>query len=181
MKTPRLIAIVTVLLFLLVCCASSNRPSAVKVVIPDVPFYSQEAYQCGPTALAIVIDYWVKRSGQGLWLTPEQIAADIYSKSAHGVLGVDIENYSRRYGFVTRQYTGNMDDLRQNVDLRQPLILLVDNGNFAYQANHFMVVTGYTDKGFVVNSGKREGQWISEEELEKIWKRNRYWTLAIRP
>jgi hypothetical protein len=181
MRIPLLHVVMVVLLFLPIHCASSFGPTAEKVVIHNIPFFSQEAYQCGPTALATVIDYWVRKTGQGKWLTPEQIATDIYSRSARGVLGVDMENYSRRYGFVTRQYAGDMADLRQNVDLGLPLIVLVDNGNFAYQASHFMVVTGYTDNGIITNSGRHESQWISEEEMVKRWKKTRYWTLVIKP
>ena len=35
------------------------------VIIEDMPFFSQEAYQCGPTALATVMNYWYAKDGDG--------------------------------------------------------------------------------------------------------------------
>lgn len=150
-------------------------------MIPNVPFFSQEAYQCGPTALAIVLDYWYKKSAAGKWVTPEEIASRIYSPSARGVLGLDLEIYAKKQGFEARQYAGTVADLRRNVDRGVPSIIFVDYGLSLYEVNHFMVVTGYGKDGFIINSGKRENQFIPERELEKIWQKNGYWTLVLKP
>lgn len=152
------------------------------VVIKDIPFFSQEAYQCGPTALAAVMDYWYRKTGKNdKWTTPEQIASVVYSPSARGVLGIDLEIYARKHGFEAAQYSGALSDLKAHVDRGIPLIIFVDYGFLVYEVNHFMVVTGYTGDGVIVNSGRREGMRISDGELEKIWKRNHYWTLALEP
>jgi len=169
------------LLSLCLSCAFSGRIGPDAVIVRDVPFFSQEAHQCGPTALAIVMDYWYRRAGKGDWTTPEQIASDIYSPSARGVLGVDLEVFARMHGFEARQYEGSIGDLRQKVDEMVPLIILVDYGFSVYEANHFMVVTGYTKDGVVVDSGRKEHQVISEGELARIWKKTRYWTLVVTP
>jgi predicted double-glycine peptidase len=149
--------------------------------VRGVPFFSQEAYQCGPAALATVMDYWYGKSGKDTWITPEQIAADIYSPSAKGVLGFDLVRYARAHGFQTEQYEGSLSDLRRRIYAGDPVIVLVDYGFSLYERNHFMVVTGYTNRGVIVNSGRREGQVISEGEMEKIWRKNRHWGLALRP
>jgi predicted double-glycine peptidase len=151
------------------------------VLIPDVPFFSQEAYQCGPTALAIVLDYWYKKAGKGSYVTPDEIAVEIYSPSARGVLGIDLELYARRKGFRVRQYSGSVADLRRNMDLGIPVIVFVDYGFLAYEAGHFMVVKGYSPTGVVVDSGRRENQTVSVREMEKIWKKNDYWALLLEP
>jgi predicted double-glycine peptidase len=170
------------LLLLPVFCASPGRvePDGT-AAIRGIPFFSQEVYQCGPTALATVMDYWYGKTGKGTWVTPEQIAADIYSPSARGVLGFDLEHYARMHAFQTDQYEGSVHDLHRRVDEGVPVIVFVDYGFSVYERNHFMVVTGYTEHGVIVNSGKRESQAISEGELEKIWKKNRYWSLALKP
>ncbi len=162
-------------------CATVITHPRDAVMIPNVPFFSQEAYQCGPTALAIVLDYWHRKTASGKWVTPDEIASRIYSPSARGVLGLDLELYARKQGFETRQYAGTMEDLRHNVNEGVPSIIFVDYGLSVYEVHHFMVVTGYARDGFVVNSGRRENQFISEGELEKIWKKNGYWTLVLKP
>ncbi len=174
---------VVVFLLLLSCqfCAGAGKTPEQATIIPGVPFFSQEAYQCGPTALATVMDYWYKKQALADWITPEKIAADIYSPTAKGVLAMDLEIYARKRGFRTQRYAGNVADLRQNVTRGVPTIIFVDYGFSIYEQHHFMVVTGYTADGIIVNSGKRENQPVSDKELEKIWKRNRYWTLVVRP
>ncbi len=169
------------LLVLPAFCASAGKVGPDGAAIGGIPFFSQEAYQCGPAALATVMDFWYGKTGRDVWVTPEQIAADIYSPSARGVLGFDLERYARQHGFQTDQYDGSLRDLRRRVDEGVPVIVLVDYGFSVYERNHFMVVTGYTEHGVLVNSGRREGQALSEGEMEKTWKRSHHWTLALKP
>jgi predicted double-glycine peptidase len=172
---------VLVLLLVLSFCATVRRLPQDAVVIPDVSFFGQEEYQCGPTALAIVLDYWYRKTGSGKSITPEQIASRIYSPSARGVLGLDLELYAKKQGFEARQFSGNMEDLRRYVDQHIPVIIFVDYGLSVYEVNHFMVVTGYTSDGVIVNSGREENRLLTKRELDKIWKKNGYWALAVKP
>ncbi len=181
MKTKLRTTVVFLLLLSCQFCAGVGKTPEQATIIPGVPFFAQEAYQCGPTALATVMDYWYKKQGSTEWITPEQIAADIYSPTAKGVLAMDLEIYARKHGFRTQQYAGNTADLRQNVGRGIPSIIFVDYGFSIYEQHHFMVVTGSAPDGVIVNSGKRENQFVSDKELEKIWKRNRYWTLVVKP
>jgi predicted double-glycine peptidase len=160
------------------CCATAHQDA---VIIKNIPFFSQEAYQCGPTALATVMNYWFGLMGADKRTDPEQIAAAIYSPSAKGVLGLDLEIYARKQGFDTEQYSGSLDDLKQHVDRGVPPIIFVDYGFLFTQVNHFMVVTGYMKGHIIVNSGYRQNQPVSDGELEKIWKKNGYWTLVLKP
>ena len=48
----------------------------------------------------------VRKTGRNDWTTPEQIAADIYSPSARGVLGIDLERYARNHGFQSPSIRG---------------------------------------------------------------------------
>jgi predicted double-glycine peptidase len=182
MKRWSRLIIIMCALALPVCCAT-NTPdmSGEAVMIDGLPFFGQDTYQCGPTALATVVDYWNRKTGMGKWVTPEQVAAEIYSPTAKGVLGVDLEIYAKRHGFKEGQYSGTLRDLRAKVDAGIPVIIFVDYGVSVYHVNHFMVVTGYRGDGVLVNSGRHENFWISGKELEKIWKKNGYWSLALRP
>lgn len=146
-----------------------------------MPFFAQETYQCGPAALAAVADYWYGKQGKRAWITPEEIAEAIYSPSARGVLSLDLEAYAQKRGFEATQYSGSPGDLRRQIDREAPAIILVDYGFSLYEANHFMVVKGYRPDGFIVNSGRNENQLLPEGELQKIWKRTRYWTLVLKP
>jgi len=149
--------------------------------IENIPYFAQEDFQCGPAALATVVNYWYLKDGSGKHLPIETIVADIYSPSARGVLGMDLGLYARKLGFNVVDHQGSVGEIRRNIDLGVPVIILVDYGVFAYQRNHFMVAKGYTDDGIIVNSGREENQVIPAEDLNRIWKKTGFWLLAIKP
>lgn len=164
------------LIFFLISCATlkpipkykSNR------IINDVPFFPQEEYQCGPAALAGVLGYL------GLSISPEEIAKDIFSRSARGTLNIDMIVYPQKKGFIAEQYSGSLEDLREKIDSGYPLVVFIDYGFWVMQENHFMVVVGYNEHGIIANSGKDEHKFISNEDFVKTWERTKFWTLLIK-
>jgi len=163
------------LLFYSCALRPGMEPSRPARIIPQVPFFPQEAYQCGPASLAGVLNYW------GLKVSPGEIAAEIFSPGARGTLDMDIVFYARRKGLKAAQYTGAWEDLQKNVESNHPLIVLVDEGFWVYQKSHFMVVVGYDEGGLLVNSGKEEHKFISRDSFLRTWERTKFWTLRIAP
>ena len=162
-------------------CATTEKHSQERLTAIDVPFFPQETFQCGPAALATVINYWYGKAGTAKILTPETIGAEIYSPSARGVLGIDLELYARKLGFQAEQAAGTIDRLKSSIDRGVPPLLLVDYGFSLYQRNHFMVVKGYSDRALLVNSGRRENELVANEDLLKVWEKTGYWMLLVRP
>ena len=144
-------------------------------IISNVPFYPQEAYQCGPASLAGVLNYW------GLKITPGEIAAEIYSPTAKGTLDVDMVLYPERKGFRASQYRGSLEDLKSDIDSSRPLLVLVDAGLWVYEKTHFMVVVGYDAAGLIVNSGTEQQKFIPQNRFLRSWERTKFWTLRITP
>ncbi|MDP3049573.1 MAG: C39 family peptidase [Thermodesulfovibrionales bacterium] len=177
-RNDRLVKAILFTMLLLHSCAvvsNGNIPeSRQNRIISNVPFYAQEDYQCGPASLAGVMNYWK------IDVTPDDIAKEIYSKSAKGTLNIDMVIYPQRKGLIAEQYSGGMKDLKKNIDSGYPLIVLVDYGFWAFQSNHFMVVVGYNEDGVIVNSGKDKGRFISEEDFIKTWEKTKFWTLLIK-
>jgi ABC-type bacteriocin/lantibiotic exporter with double-glycine peptidase domain len=126
------------------------------------------------------MNYWYAKRHSITPVTPEKISSEVYSKGARGTLGIDLEFYAKKNGFQTMQYSGSIDDLRNNILNEIPIIILVDYGTFFYQRNHFMVVTGYSSNGIIAHSGSEE-KTISFNELKKIWRKTRFWTLIVKP
>ena len=168
-----ILAVVVILLHS--CATTSEIPEAKNTrIIENVPFYSQESYQCGPASLASVLNYW------GVNVIPDNIAKEIFSESARGTLNIDMILYTQRMGLDATQYRGSIEDLKKNIESGYPLIVLVDYGFSLYQVNHFMVVVGYNENGVIVNSGRDKGKFISEKDFIKAWERTKYWTLLIK-
>ena len=76
------------------------------------PFHAQEDYQCGPASLASVMNYWK------IDVTPDDIAKEIYSKSAKGTLNIDMVIYPQKKGLLAEQYSGGMKDLKKKYRFR---------------------------------------------------------------
>ncbi|MEW6570674.1 MAG: C39 family peptidase [Nitrospirota bacterium] len=177
MKNPEkgLSCLIIILISLTSCFTVSEIPrEAHNTLIEGVPFYPQEAYQCGPSSLAGVLNYW------GVYVSPDDIAQEIFSESVKGTLNLDMLLYTKRKGLRAVYYSGSIKDIKRNIDLGYPLIVLVDLGISLYQANHFMVVIGYNEKGLIVNSGKKRESFVREEDFLRAWKKTDFWTLLIK-
>ncbi len=164
--------------FVLSSCLSTSRIAQTGPSV-EIPFYRQSDYQCGPAALASVINYWYRKAGLPE-ISIQEIIDSIYSQGARGVLGIDLEIYARKKGFDTIQKSGTVEELKAFINEGIPPLILVSYGFSVYQLDHFMVVKGYNEKGIIVNS-KKPDQFISYKELSRIWKRAGYWMLVIKP
>ena len=173
-RSPSLWPLIPILLF---ACAgvSKDRESGTIHIIEGVPFYPQEAYQCGPASLAGVLNYW------GFNIPPAEIAAGIYSPKARGTLDLDMVLFAEKKGLKASQYRGSLEDLKRNIDSNQPLVLLLDDGFWVYQKDHYMVAVGYEEGGLIVNSGKERHQLIPLGRFLRSWERTNFWTLRITP
>lgn len=144
-------------------------------MIPNVPFHPQEEFQCGPASLAGVLNHW------NINVSPEEIASEIYSKSAKGTLNIDMVLYVEKRGLKARQYRGNLEDIKTKIDSGYPLIVLVDEGFLAYQKNHFMVVIGYGGEVILANSGRERFKFIPVKNFMRSWEKTKFWTLWVTP
>jgi len=114
-------------------------------------------------------------------VSPEAVAADIFSPSARGTLTVDLMIHARKKGLKADYYRGSWDDLREKITGRFPVIVLIDRGISVYPVYHYMVVFGIDDLGVLVHSGLDKALRLNREEFLGMWKKTDYWTLWVRP
>lgn len=81
-------------LLLLLACATAEKPPPDARILEGVPFYEPGREHCGPAALASVLNYWHARTGNGRAIPREEIDAAIFSESAGGTLGIDLERFA---------------------------------------------------------------------------------------
>jgi ABC-type bacteriocin/lantibiotic exporter with double-glycine peptidase domain len=155
--------------------AVDENPSVKDRIIPNVPFFPQEMYQCGPASLAEIFHFWGKK------IFPEEIASEIYSKSARGTLTLDMVLFPERNGFAARQFKGDISAIQKNIDAGYPLVVMVDLGFSFYQKNHFLVIFGYNENGLYGHSGKEESKFLPIKSFLKTWEKTNFWTLLITP
>ncbi len=142
-------------------------------MVRSVPFFPQEAYQCGPASLAGALGFL------GLKATPSKIAKDIYSSGARGVLNIDLVLYAQRKGLQSRQYRGGLEDLKRKIDSGTPVIVMTRVWPAFLGKGHFMLVKGYSARYIIANSGRTESLEIPVDKFMKAWRDEDYWTLLI--
>ena len=170
--------VVLATLLLLGCAAPPPRPDAPAHLVSGVPFIAQEAYQCGPASLAMVLGHL------GTSVDAEAIGRALYLPSVRGALNLELELYARRLGFWTRAFTGTLDTAREELARGRPLIVFQDLGRPPLVSQpHFAVLVGFDDRAgeVVLHSGTTPYLRVGYAEFERTWAARRHWTLLVLP
>jgi len=114
--------------------------------IYGVPYASQKyAYWCGPTSLAMVLEYW------GLNVTQEEIVAHIYDPEARLTNISAMKSYPLRCGFRSEELNGSIDCLKKWIQKGCPIIVL-QKLSLQDAYGHYRVVVGYDDERDLVTT-----------------------------
>lgn len=154
----------------------ANGPQAGSY-IQGVPFYPQDRYMCGPAALASVIGYWDGGSGM------KEIAKGVYEEKLKGTLPVDMLLYAREKGYSASYYKGGIDDLKEKIKGKTPLILFLNLGYESYPIGHYIVAVGYDDrlKAVIAHSGLKKEEVFTYDGLLSSWGKTGFSTLLVEP
>jgi len=134
-------------------------------IIPGVPFVMQDSQYCGPASLSSVLSYY------GDSVDQKTIGGEVYSPKLQGALITDLENYGRKRGFRTKIGRGLVGDIKKFVSENRPVIVLVDVGFWVISKQHYLVVYGYNEEGFLAHTGYEAAHVYSYDEFEKLWEK----------
>lgn len=153
---------------------SPGRPT--RAMVEDVPFFPQEELQCGPAALAMVLNW------SGVAVEPSDLTSEVYTPGLKGSLQNSLIGAARRHGRVAYPIAG-IEALMSEIAAGQPVIVLVNLGFFWYPQWHYAVVIGYDQKEekIILHSGFTAGEVLSFWTFNNIWKRGDYWGLLVLP
>lgn len=178
----RLSAYFAALLLLLTACATAppyttNIPTnlATQADIPSLPFFPQLAYQCGPAALATVLN------ANGVAVSPESLREEIYIPEKRGAVTTEVIARARRYGMFAYPLTPKLSSLLTEIDAGNPVLVLQNLGYTFMPRWHFSVVQSYHLKEQSINlrSGTERNHWIPFSLFYKTWKRADFWAFTI--
>ena len=134
-------------------------------MIDDVPFIRQDTNFCGPAALVSVMSYY------GETIDQHTIGKATYEAKLKGCLISDLENFARSRGFDTITDQGTVDQIKDFLRRKKPVIVLVDLGWWFVSRPHNLVIIGYTEEGFVAHSGYEASQIYEYEKFTELWEK----------
>jgi len=145
--------------------------------LADVPFHAQEDYQCGPAALAMVLN------AAGVAADPEGLKPEVYLPQRQGSLQVEMLAAVRRHGVVAYQLVPELANLLAEVADGTPVIVLQNLGLGWYPVWHYAVVIGYDleRREVILRSGREQRQVLPMTTFERTWARSGYWAMLALP
>ncbi len=147
------------------------------IELTTVPFFPQEEYQCGPAALATVLNW------TGVPVTPDQLAQQVYLPERQGSLQLEMIGAARRHGRVPYVLRPELESLFAEVASGNPVLILQNLSFWWYPKWHYAVVVGFDlprDR-IVLRSGREQRHDIPIEIFERTWRRSRYWAMVVLP
>ncbi|MBB5321418.1 PA2778 family cysteine peptidase [Marinobacter oulmenensis] len=147
------------------------------VLVPDVPFYPQEKYQCGPAALATVLNT------QGLNTSPEELKDKVYIPGREGSLQVELVATARDYGMLVYPLEPEVDNILAEVSAGNPVLVMQNLGLDWWPQWHFAVVVGYNHDAqtLILNTDTREHYAMAYDVFHATWNRAERWAVVALP
>ena len=148
------------------------------IELADTPFHSQVTDQCGPAALATILNVVDVDVG------PEELRSRIYIPERQGSLQLELLATTRHYRRIPYSITPNVTALLEELQSGRPVLILQNLGAKRFPIWHYAVVVGYLpeDKEFVLRSGDKKRHLMGSRSFLRAWNRANYWGIvALRP
>ena len=147
------------------------------VELDTTPFFAQSEYQCGPAALATVLE------AAGLPADPAELAQQVFLPARTGTLQVEMIAGARRQGAVATRIPATLEALLREVQAGHPVVVLQNLGLSWYRFWHYAVLVGYDlDVGDVVlRSGGTRREVMPMRTFEHTWTRSGSWAFVALP
>lgn len=161
-------------------CATSPSPLLLTnfsgqphVELLEVPFFPQEPHQCGPAALAMLLN------ASGAKVMPEEIATQVYLPGRKGSLQVEMQVATRRAGLFAYVLSDNLQDLLTEVSAGSPVLVMQNQAFSWFPVWHYAVVVGYDlQRGeIILRSGLERRAVLTFAEFERTWQLAGSWAM----
>ena len=147
------------------------------IELTEVPYFAQEAFQCGPASLAMTLN------AAGIAVTPETLKPELYLPERHGSLQVEMLAAARRQGAVAYQLAPELNDMLRELAAGTPVVVLQNLALSWYPDWHYAVAIGYDldNAEIILRSGPLQRQILPMDTFEYTWARSGYWAMVALP
>ena len=152
------------------------QSTAIELV--DTPFYPQITDQCGPSALATILNV------AGVDVSPLRLKSNIYIPGRQGSLQLEMLAATRSYERVPYILEAGISAVFSELEAGRPVLVLQNLGTDNRPVWHYAVVVGFLpgEKTFVLRSGDQERYRIKAAKFLRSWRRAGYWAMvALQP
>ncbi|WP_319549097.1 PA2778 family cysteine peptidase [Desulfogranum marinum] len=146
-----------------------NKP----IELVDTVFFPQKKYQCGPAALATVLQ------SSRIDVAPDALASQVYLPGRKGSLQAELMAATRRYGRLPYVIQGTLAGLIAELEAGRPVLVLQDYGRAGLRMYHYAVVVGGMEHTLILRSADEKRLFINESTFLRTWKRAGYWGMVV--
>ena len=143
--------------------------------LSDVPFFPQDAYQCGPAALASVLTY------SGIARSPEDLVAAVYVPARQGSLQAEMIAAARSYGRMVYPVK-TPEEIQAQLLSGLPVLVFQNLGLPQFPRWHYAVVIGWKPgREVILRSGTTRRVALKEATFLRTWEWGGAWAQVIFP
>ena len=147
-----------------------------RAAVAGVPLIKQQDFYCGPTSLAMVMQW------SGHDVTQAEIAAQAFSPGAKGTYLADMTGAARRRGQLAVGLS-TFPDLLNEIAAGHPVIVFQNLGLSWAPKWHYAVAVGYDLKSdqIFLHSGELDHMMMPIRLFERTWRRGDHWAIVVLP
>ena len=145
--------------------------------LQDTPFFPQEELQCGPAALATLLQ------AIGRPVTPAMLTPQLFVPERGGSLQIEVLAAPRRHDALAIRLPERLEALLRELAAGHPVGVMQNLGLDWAPLWHFAVLIGFDlDRGeAILRSGTTREQRLDLLTFERTWARAQRWAFVVRP